>query len=445
MKAGCFLKLRALFYSHDTLGLGHLRRTLAICQGLRARLGGLSTLVVTGSEMVHRFRLPAGVDYVKLPCVRKLDNEQYDSRCLDIPFETTLRLREEIVFHTAVHYSPDLFFVDNVPLGMKGELVRTLEFVRANMPRTLLLLGLRDILDESRHIVGLWRRKGVIEALDRFYDRIFIYGLPEVFDPINEYGLPDSIRRKTLFSGYLPRAVDGAAVHAARSGVCGDGEKLVLVTVGGGADGVPLVANFLRALPKVGRKAQITSLIVLGPDMDPKEARALRASVPAGQPVRFLDFCEDLTAYIAAADMVVSMAGYNTISEILWLRKKAVVVPRVQPRTEQLIRAQRLQELDLVRMIHPADLTPARMAREVLACLESPGPSRAASLPFTAFERLTHEISAILEHGRRQQLRRFAAVAGESPLEDPVREAQHANRACTEDSTRGDIGPAVWR
>lgn len=108
---------RALFYSHDTLGLGHLRRTLLICQELGRRLDNLSTLIVTGSAMAHGFRMPPGVDYVKLPSVIKLDNELYESRTLPIPFQQVLTLREEIVFQTVANYKPEFFFVDNVPLG----------------------------------------------------------------------------------------------------------------------------------------------------------------------------------------------------------------------------------------------------------------------------------------------------------------------------------------
>jgi len=201
MKTGQGDSPRALFYSHDTLGLGHLRRTLLLCEGLNQRFPALSMLVVTGSAMAHGFRIPPGVDYVKLPCVTKLGNENYTSRSLSIPFSTTWSLREQIIYQTAVSYRPDYLFVDNVPLGMKGEMVKTLGFVRRHLPATRVFLILRDILDDQYQVVTTWKRLGVFEALEKYYDRVLVFGQPDVFDPVSEYEWPQSIRRKTAFCG----------------------------------------------------------------------------------------------------------------------------------------------------------------------------------------------------------------------------------------------------
>lgn len=389
-----------MFYSHDTLGLGHLRRTLLLCAGLGERFHDLSTLVITGSAMAHAFRIPPGVDYVKLPSVSKLDNECYESRFLRLPFEQTLALREQIIFQTIANYRPDFFFVDNVPLGMKGEIRTALEYVRSHMPETRVFLGLRDILDDSAEIIPLWRRLGVFEAIDRFYDCIFIYGLREVFDPIREYEWPDNLRQKTCFCGYIPRSVEKEASLAARRDLCAHGEKLVLVTVGGGSDGVHVVENYLRALPRVSPSTPLTSLVLLGPEMKPDQAREL-ASIHGPDPsIRFMEFCDDPLPFIDAADLVVSMAGYNTISEILALRKRAIVVPRIRPRTEQLIRSQRLQDLGLIRMIHPDELSPRRLAGEMIASFDSPEePPATVNLDFGAIDRLSSRMSMYWNHG----------------------------------------------
>jgi predicted glycosyltransferase len=390
---------RALFYSHDTLGLGHLRRTLLLCAGLGERFQDLSILVLTGSAMAHAFRIPPGLDYVKLPSVTKLDNERYESRFLGLPFEQTLALREHIILQTTIDFRPDFFFVDNVPLGMKGEVRGALEYIRSRMPESRVFLGLRDILDDSAEIVPLWRRMGVFEAIDRLYDCVFIYGLAEVFDPVREYQWPESLRAKTCFCGYIPRPVEREASRAARRELCAPGEKLVLVTVGGGSDGACLVENYLRAVPEVSCHTPVTSLVLLGPEMRPEEARRL-GSIAAGVPaVRFREFCEDPLPLMDAADLVVSMAGYNTISEILALRKKAIVVPRIRPRTEQLLRSRRLQDLGLLRMIHPDELTPRRLAGEMVASLRARQEPPPSNLDFGAIERLSSRIGQFLQAG----------------------------------------------
>ena len=100
----------------------------------------------------------------------------------------------------------------------------------------------------------------------------------------------------------------------------------------------------------------------------------LMAQIPPDRPVLFLDYVQDLDPYMAAADIVVSMGGYNTMCEILSLERPAVIVPRVKLRTEQLMRAEALSRRGLVRLIHPSDLTPGRLLEEVNELLEHPGP-----------------------------------------------------------------------
>jgi predicted glycosyltransferase len=387
---------RALFYSHDTVGLGHIRRTLRICEHLGGSFPNLSMLLVTGSPVAHGFRAPVGLDYVKLPSVIKCGDDRYQTRNLHLPFETTWQLRATLLLDTVTAYRPDFLFVDNVPLGMKGELLRTLQFVSHHLPDTLVFLTLRDILDDATRVVPQWKRLGVIEVLERYYTRVFIYGLPAVFDPTVEYQWPASVRRKTVFCGYIPRSVDKMLSSAARRQLCRRGEALVVVTIGGGSDGIEIVDTYLQALPEIKRETPVTSLVILGPEMDPHEADRLRRACDP-RDVVVMDFCADPMPYLDAADLVVSMAGYNTISEILTLDKRAIVIPRTHPRKEQLIRSRRLGEFGLLRMIPPDELTRDRLAaevRDILSAAEHVPPS--CRLEFTGLDLLTAEMRALL-------------------------------------------------
>ncbi len=403
---------RLLFYSHGTMGLGHLRRTLLICEGLRANFQNLSSLIVTGSAMAHGFRMSPGIDYVKLPSVTKLDNEQYTSRSLALEFEEIRNMREQILLQTTLNYKPDFFFVDNVPLGMRGEARKALAYVKDYLPHTPVFLILRDILDSSGSIVSHWQKSNIFEAIDHFYDRIFICGLPVIFNPVAEYQFPESVVRKTSFGGYIARPFNEEAVRCARQQFCPNREKLIVVTVGGGSDGADVVENFLSALPRVCRELPVASAVLLGPEMDPEIARRLKSGSPDGCPITFIDFHEDALAYLAAADLVVSMAGYNTISEILYLHKKAIVIPRIWPRTEQLIRSRRLQELGLLKMIHPGNLDPQSFAQKMIDGLNSPG-IRQAFLKFDAVANLTAELETMA--GRPSGSHAFMLEETETP------------------------------
>lgn len=386
---------RAMFYSHDTVGLGHLRRTLLLCEALGSQFHRLSTLIVTGSAMAHGFRISPRLDYIKLPCVTKVANEQYRARSLQIDSEEIRSLREQLILQTTRSYRPDLFVVDNVPQGMKGEILSSLMHLRRNRPEARVVLILRDILDDRSEIVPLWRRQGVFQMLEELYDRIFILGEPRVFDAVSEYHLPPAVQEKTQFCGYIPRSRRRSAAASLRRRLCPGGEKLILVTVGGGSDGARLVESYLEALPRVAVKTPVSSVVLLGPDMNRRQTQRFMLSNRDTPHLQFEDFTDDSVAWMEAADLVVSMAGYNTVSEIVWLRKKAIVLPRVFPRREQLIRAERLAQWGLVDMIHPEELTSEMLACRILDRLAAPAPA-ATPLPFTALDRLKTEVGQLL-------------------------------------------------
>ena len=141
--------IRLLFYSHDTFGLGHFRRSLTIASHLRRHLPDASALIMTGLESAYAFETPSGIDFVKLPAVKKVGPDAYRSRHLRISFNRVRRLRETLIKAVAKSYDPHMLIVDNVPRGVDGELVPTIEFLRAYRPRTKVVLTLRDILDEQ--------------------------------------------------------------------------------------------------------------------------------------------------------------------------------------------------------------------------------------------------------------------------------------------------------
>src|SRR5215472_6014511 len=141
---------RILFYSHDTFGLGHLRRCRAIAHALVQQDKELSVLIMSGSPIIGSFDFRARVDFVRVPGVIKLRNGEYTSLNLHMHIEETLRLRASILTHTAEIFSPDLFIVDKEPLGLRGEVEETLELLHARgVPA---ILGLRDVMDEPAQL-----------------------------------------------------------------------------------------------------------------------------------------------------------------------------------------------------------------------------------------------------------------------------------------------------
>ncbi len=367
---------RVLFYSHDSFGLGHIRRTLSLCEAVRQRYPRASLLVLTGSSAVSNLPMPEGVDWVKLPCVTKVDDGEYRSRHLPLGFDAVRAVRRDIIHSTALAYRPTLVFVDNVPLGLKGELRRTLESLRTASPGVRIVLTLRDIIDDPERTIERWRRERTCETIDRLYDDVVVYGAREVFDIVREYRLPSSLAAKTHYAGYIRREPSGS-VTGLRARLARGADRLVLVTVGGGGDGRHLVESYLEGLARRGPEGlgdRVHSLVVCGPEMDADVRQRVRLRHGHRRDVSIIDFTPDLVTTMAASDVVVGMGGYNTVCEVLSLAKPAVIMPRRAPRLEQWIRCTRLADLGLVRVVHPEHDPAGALMREVGAALVAPPP-----------------------------------------------------------------------
>ena len=180
---------RVLIYSHDSFGLGHLRRCRAIAHALVGHHKKLNVLILSGSPIIGRFSFRARVDFVRVPGIIKLKNGDYTSLNLDVDIQHTLALRASIIEHTAQVFDPHLFLVDKEPLGLLGEVAKTLRLLKRR-GGCRLVLGLRDIMDDPDSLAEEWRRKGVIPALQRLYDHIWVYGLRQIYDPVSAYGFP---------------------------------------------------------------------------------------------------------------------------------------------------------------------------------------------------------------------------------------------------------------
>jgi predicted glycosyltransferase len=175
---------KILLCSHDTFGLGNIRRSLLLGELLGSTYPRSAVLLITGSPMIHSFRIPARMDYVKLPCVDRVDAEQYQPRFLTGCPSEIRQTRGAIIERTALGFGPDLVIVDKRAAGIDGELLPALESLRACARPPRLVLGLRDILDAPELTRRALQLNGSFDLIARFYDEVWIYGSPAVFDAV---------------------------------------------------------------------------------------------------------------------------------------------------------------------------------------------------------------------------------------------------------------------
>lgn len=400
---------RILLYSHDTYGLGHLRRNLAIAERLLKNRPGLQVVLMSGSTVAGRFRLPQGVTLVPIPPVVKVGAEQYKPRDSRFDIDLVRRARSAIMVDAAARLRPDVLLVDHAPQGMKSELLPVYSALRRTSPATRIVLGLRDVLDDPVRVRDTWASQGVYDTLASVFDRIVVYGSADLFDVVEAYGLGGTVSSRLVYCGYVCRARDHRVPAAGGAGY-------VLGTVGGGGDG----AEVLAATVAASSALRVRSLAVTGPLMSPADRSRLERQAGGDPGASLAEFIPDLGQSIRGAGAVVTMGGYNTLCELVSSGTPTVVVPRTRPRREQAIRAELFAGRGALSVVAPGPALATRLRAAIAAALAA-GPRRGPSpIDLGGLDRLDEVVEAEARSSRLGSGRRPASDRAPERMAAPV-------------------------
>lgn len=328
---------RLFLYSHDTFGLGHLKRSRTIAAAVVAARPDVSVLIATGSPLADQFPAMPGVDIVRLPAVLKKPEGGYAPAQAGLSLEEAIALRSKLLTELAADFCPDVLLVDKEPLGLCGELTATLD--AEALRGTRLVLGVRDVLDEAQQLRAEWGSSGALAALAR-YHALWVYGHPAMHDPLKGLDISAEVAARVEFLGYLRSSLPVVPEQPGR----------ILVTAGGGGDGEALLLAMVRAAKN---SPQWQWDIVTGPFIPEAVFSTLEAASAAAPNVTLRRFVPDMGARVAQASLVVAMAGYNTFCDVLSGQKRVLFVPRIAPRQEQWLRATAAEKLGLAKVLHP--------------------------------------------------------------------------------------------
>jgi len=387
-------EVRVFAYCHDGVGIGHLARTTAICNRIGKDLPDASFLIATGTPYVSMFNGLKHADYIKLPALVKAHNNDYRSKFFSLPSDNVMQLRASMLRDSVRYFDPTIVIVDKAPIGVCGELLSALEWLREHRPNTRIVFGMRDIEDAAPVTIDQWEKLGVTAKLSQLFDEIWVYGVQQIFDVADHYQLPPSVQRKLRYVGYVTRAVPNPS--------CSNGKDenskaspFVLVTVGGGTDGGNLLDNYLDQAAGDLAKQGIRSVLVAGPDLPAEISEKLQAKAKKISHVDWVPYDPNLSKRMREATLVVSMGGYNTLCEIAANKKRSIVIPRTHPRQEQLIRARLWQDLGILEMIEPSELTPQFLAEKIKHLLGNGKNVSEHTLDLNGLERVAHRFSLL--------------------------------------------------
>jgi predicted glycosyltransferase len=378
--------------------MGHLFRSVELVRALE----GHDVVLVAGGREVD-VKLPDHVTLVRLPGLYM--DEQFTTLIPEDPAKTVddiQRERKDILFSLLEKHQPDVFMIELYPFGRTlfgFELQPLLEGIRqGRLGETKVVCSLRDILVEKKDPQAYEER--VLNLLNTYFDLLLVHSDNQLLALDETFSRMDDIRIPMVYTGFVSPKANPTAGRRLRGelGIASH-EKLIVVSAGGGRSAYSLLSNILDAYHLVADSARIRIEMFAGPFRDPDEFKKLTAKAVDGIRIRY--FTNRFLDYLSAADLSVSLAGYNTCMNLLAARVPALVFPYSKQR-EQPIRVEKIKNFIPMKILKDKDIEPALLSRYIQKLLLESRPPRTVPINLDGAENsatyLKHWINSRKQH-----------------------------------------------
>jgi predicted glycosyltransferase len=351
---------RVFFYVQHLLGIGHLRRAAVLARALVA--GGFDVLLVSGGAPVEGLVL-GGARFHQLPPLRAADESLRDLARLDggPVDEAFQRQRADGLLGLLRAEAPDVVLTEQFPFGrtrLRFELLPLLEAARGLPKPPLIACSVRDVVRRARPE----RVAETEQILQRLFDTVLIHGDPHLVPFDRSFAGWGRIKQRAFYTGYVSERDLAQGMQSA------EGKGEVVVSVGGGAVGAPLLEAAIAARPKTALADRPWRLL-LGENLPARD----RAALAGAKGITIEPARSDFTTVLGNATLSISQAGYNTVIETLRCADRAVLVPFASDReSEQADRAEALAERGMVAVVAPGTLSAQSLADAVGRALAGP-------------------------------------------------------------------------
>jgi predicted glycosyltransferase len=348
--------MKIVFYCQHVLGIGHFFRSLEICRALHRH----RVILVTGGPRVAA-ELPGHVREVRLPMLA-MDSDFKELRtAAGKDIDTIRHVRREQLRQVFTAEKPDLLLIELYPFGRKAfrfEINPLLEDMAAGrLHRCRVACSVRDILVEKDRPQKHEAR--AVDLLNRHFEAVLVHADPTIVRLEETFSRCPEIAIPLIYTGFVtPSPEPGSRPRLRAKLGLADEDRLIVASAGGGSVGAALLDAAVGAFRLRPRRSADRLQVFSGPFLPPDDFERLRHAAADG--MRVARFTSDFLSYLAAADLSISMGGYNTTMNLLAARVPALVWPFGQNR-EQRLRAHRLQALGALRLLDDSELEPARL------------------------------------------------------------------------------------
>lgn len=359
---------KLMFYCQHILGMGHLIRSMEIVRGL---VNDFQVCFINGGEVIQNFQIPAGVTVVNLPAI-KTDTEFRELRPVDesLSLEAVQETRKHSLLQQMADFQPDVLMVELFPFGRRRfsfELIPLMEAAKASGAKVV--CSLRDIVvtkqDQARHEAKICR------LMNQYFDQLLVHGDPKLHPLEDSFSRVDDLNCEVYYTGYVAQQPENHRLTLVDRWALSRQAPMILVSVGGGRFGHELLKGMVGAAEYLVNRIPHHIQIFTGPFIPESVFWQLKHMSQHCPNLHIHRYTPNLLAYMQRADLSVSMSGYNTTMNVLTTGANALMLPfKGNDDQEQTMRVQRLDELDVVQMLHTVDVAiPERLAQRVEAAL----------------------------------------------------------------------------
>lgn len=355
------MRPRLLFWCQHSLGLGHLARSLRLAAALADEF---DVVLLNGGRFPVGTAVDPRLEVVNLPAIGHDAEHRLVTHDTALSVEQAQAVRRDIALVALERCDPAVLLVEMYPFGRRKFEPELLPLLAAAAAKgTRVVCSVRDIL---------------VSRPDRqaAYDERVRACVEENVDAVLVHSDPRFARLEESFRPVQPLTVQ---VHhtgfvAPPAPAPGPRRPRLLVSAGGGMVGEPLVRVAIEVHTQLYERTGLTTTVVAGPFLpEPAWARLQAAAAPTLTAVRRVD---DLCAEIAGSALSLSQCGYNTAMDLLRAGTPSVVVPYADgEEDEQTRRAQRLQDLGVLRSVPAAGLTPTELLDVLVDAVADPRPA----------------------------------------------------------------------
>jgi predicted glycosyltransferase len=337
---------RILFYVQYLLGIGHVRRSSLIIQALCQQ--DVQVDVIFGGVSVNSMSFSTA-NIHQLPAIKAADaafSGLINADGSDVTEQDkTQRAAQLLAICEALQ--PDLIVTETYPFGrrqMRFELLPLLNWAQAQKRPPVLVSSIRDILQRRAPV----REQECLELINKYYQKVIVHGDEQFFPLANSFPLAHNISDKINYSGYVcPTLEQPHDSNSKKSGV--------IVSIGGGSVGKEILHAAL-ILQKTGFLADQPWLLITGPNMAATDKEFFYAQ--SNEAISVVEMADNFLSCLQNAYVSISMAGYNTIMDLLLTKTAAVVVPfEGSGETEQLTRSDILAENQVLTVLRSDDMS----------------------------------------------------------------------------------------